>query len=183
MTTPRRDGFTLLEVLLVMTVLVILAAWIGPTLSGLRGNLYQKGAADRLRGRIADARTMAMKEGTPHRLAVSSDGTRVRLAPDTLDFANIQAGADAGPTAKAIEQPFERATVAVVGGGAEADAGDGWVTVATFLADGTCREDNVTVEVREEPFPPIRLHLRGVTGYARVLPANDPKAAAPGGTP
>lgn len=182
MRTAARRGFTLLEILLVMAVLVILAAILGPTLTGLRGNLYQKGAADRLRGRIADARTMAMKEGTAHRLAVSSDGTRVRLAPDTLDFGSVTAG-EPGPAAKAVEQPFERATVAVVAGGAEADTGDGWVTVATFLADGTCREDNVTVEVREEPFPPIRLHIRGVTGAARVLPPNDPKAAAPGGTP
>ena len=114
-----------------------------------------------------------MQEGTAYRLAVHTDGIRVRLAPDTADFGDAAAARIASGNAKTIEQKLDKATAAVTADAEDsqptADAA-GWITVATFLPDGTCREDYSILEVREPEFPPIRLRLRGVTGTARVMP-------------
>lgn len=172
MRSSPRPGFTLLELTLVMAMLLILGAFVVPTLSGLKGNADQRGAADAVRSRIADARGLAMEHGVPYRLAVSSDGTRLRVAPDGAEFAS-GAGSEASAAAKIIETKFDpKATAAVED--AEGAADGEWVTVGTFQPDGTCREDNVIVVVREDKFPDMRVQLRGVTGSSRLLPADKP---------
>lgn len=170
MTTPRpRPGFTILELTLVMAIMVILGAVSLPSFTGLKGNADQRGGADAVRGRIADARGLAMEHGTAYRLAVSADGTRLRVAPDGTDFGTAGAADIITSAARVIETPLDKATAAVED--ADGPAGDGdWVTVGTFLPDGTCREDNVTVAVREAGYPDLRVQLRGVTGGSRLLP-------------
>lgn len=168
----RRAGYTLMEMVAVLAIILILAAVTYPTFRGLKGNADQKAAADIVRGQVADARGLAMFHGQPYRLAISSDGTRIRVAPDSLDFSSTPASDKASAAATAIELKLERATAAVEDdeyGSAQA-GGDGWVTVGTFLPDGTCRETGAVVEVKEGTFPPLRVHLRGVSASARVLP-------------
>lgn len=173
-TRAPRPAFTLMELLLVLAVLIILAAVVFPSFSGLRGNADQKAAVDQVRGRIADARGLAMQEGVPYRLAVHQDGSKLRLAPDVPEFGQLPTSSVVTSSAKAVETKLEKATVKVV---ADTDSGDqrtadgsGWITVGTFLADGTCREDDAMIEVRETGSDiPIRIRLRGVTGSARVL--------------
>lgn len=169
MTTPRprRPGFTLLELTLVLAMILILGAFTVPSLGGLKGNADQRGAADAVRARIADARGLAMEHGTPYRLALSADGTRLRVGPDAADFGSGGAAEVATSAARVIETPLEKATAAVED--AEAASDGAWVTIGTFLPDGTCREDNVTVAVSEANFPPLRVQLRGVTGGSRIL--------------
>ena len=167
MRTAPRPGFTLLEVTLAMAVVLILGAILVPTLNGLKGNADQRGAADAVRSRIADARGLAMEHGTPYRLALSSDGTRLRVAPDGPTF-TAGAGGEASASARVIETKLEKVTAVVLD--AEVAIDSDWVTIGTFLADGTCREDNATVEVREGNFPPMRVQLRGVTASSRLLP-------------
>ncbi|MBX9626959.1 MAG: prepilin-type N-terminal cleavage/methylation domain-containing protein [Gemmataceae bacterium] len=167
---PRRPGFTLLELTLVMAVMVILGAFVAPTLHGMKGNADQRAAADAVRSRIADARGLAMEHGTAYRLAVSADGSRLRVAPDGPDYDAAGASETATATARVIETRLEPATAAVeADADAPADEAGGWVTVGTFLPDGTCREDNVVVEVREGAFPPMRVRLRGVTASSKLL--------------
>jgi hypothetical protein len=48
----------------------------------------------------------------------------------------------------------------------------GWVRVATFTADGTCREDFVEVVVTDTTntnVAPMRIQIRGVTGAIRTV--------------
>ena len=173
-----RPGLTLIELMLVLTLLIILAAAILPSFSAIQGNSHQKAGADLLRGRIADARGLAMEHGVPYRLAVHTDGKRIRLAPDTTDFAETGVATDMSATVTAIEQKLDRegkVTAAVTVDAEDAQPvvdGAGWETVATFLPDGTCREDNVILEIHETNFPAIRIRIRGVTGSTRVIPAN-----------
>ena len=171
MRSSPRPGFTLLELTLVMAMLLILGAFVVPTLSGLKGNADQRGAADAVRSRIADARGLAMEHGVPYRLALSSDGARLRVAPDGAEFAS-GAGGEASAAAKVIETKFDPKATAAVEDADGAAADGGWVTVGTFQPDGTCREDNVTVVVREDKFPDMRVQLRGVTGSSRLMPAD-----------
>ncbi|MBX9582406.1 MAG: type II secretion system GspH family protein [Gemmataceae bacterium] len=172
-----RPGFTLLELTLVMAMILILGAFVVPSLGALKGNADQRGAADAVRGRIADARGLAMEHGVPYRLALSAGGTRLRVGPDGADFAAGGAAEVATPNARVIETGLVGKVSAAVED--PDDAGDGtWVTVGTFQPDGTCREDNVVVAVSEGDFPPLRVQLRGVTGSSKLLPP-----AKPGGQP
>ncbi len=167
--SPRR-GYTLIEVVIVMAMLIAVGAGVIPSLAGLSGNRYQRAATDTLRGRLAEARGRAVEQGVAYRLALSGDGSRVRLAPDDENFGSAAAAEMKSVSAKVSEDAFEKATASVVSEpNPSPPAGDGWVTVATFLPDGTCREDNVTVAVSEDTFPPVHVQVRGVTGAARVL--------------
>lgn len=172
----RRAGFTLMESMAVLAVLLIIAAVTFPTFRGLKGNSDQKAAADVVRGRIADARGMAMEYGQPYRLAISADGTRIRLAPDTADFASLPAAEHASASATCLESRLDKCTAGLAADDeGSGPLGDGeWLTVGTFLPDGTCREVGTVVTVNESNFPPIRIQLRGVSGSSRVLP-NDSK--------
>lgn len=159
--------------MLVIAVLLILAAVTFPSIAAMQGNVRQKAATDTVRARIADGRARAMEHGAEYRLAVHQDGTRLRLAADGPDFADRPADNPPTGSSLASEDTLEKATVAVL---ADASMGEtpadssGWVTIATFLPDGTCREDSVVIAINEPTFPAMRVHLRGVTGSSRVLP-------------
>ncbi len=171
MRPARRHAFTLIELAVTLAVLLILAALVLPSTTALYGNVRQRAAADALRARMADARARAMDASEPYRVALSDDGTRVRVAPDVAEFAELSSsptGEDGSPGVRVVEDTFDRATAAVVDGD-PTPGGGGWVRVATFLPDGTCREDRVAVEVREEGFPPMIVQLRGLTGTSRVV--------------
>ena len=173
MKSPRpRSGLTLLELMVVLALLIILAAVTLPSFAGLKGNSDQRAAADTVRGRIADARGLAMDQGVPYRLAVHQDGSKIRLAPDLPNFSELPVSDEATGSATAIETTLDKVTINVAAdseGGAPVADPAGWITLATFLPSGICRESGVTVEVHETDFPPIRIQLRGVTGTSRVL--------------
>jgi prepilin-type N-terminal cleavage/methylation domain-containing protein len=84
----RRNGFTLFEMVLVLAIVVILAAMAYPALSnlvgkdGLSGKRGQTAALDDLRGKLAEARSRAMDEGRPYRVAVMPGKGNFRVAPD-----------------------------------------------------------------------------------------------------
>jgi prepilin-type N-terminal cleavage/methylation domain-containing protein len=175
-TASSRSGVTLIELLLVLAILVLLAAVTLPSLTGLKGNSEQQAAVDQMRGRIADARGLAMQEAVPYRLALSSDGKKIRVAPDTPEFGSVACSDEATGGAKTIETTLTMCTVeleASVDEGEASPTEDSWVTVATFLPNGTCREVLAVVRVMETGFPPIRIQIRGLTGTSTVL-SNDP---------
>lgn len=170
--TARRPGFTILELLVVLAILILLGAFAVPTIWGTRGNTYQKAGAVQLKACIADARGLALAEGTPYRMAISTDGKRIRVAPDTTDFASKPVASGRFAAAKAFEVTPENVTYSLVAEGDEdlPASEDQWNTIGTFLPNGTCREDSTLIEVHEANFPPLRIRLRGVTGTALQLP-------------
>jgi Tfp pilus assembly protein FimT len=182
----RREGYTLFELLIVMALLIILGAVVIPNTTSLFGGNRPKAAADQIRGELAAARSWAMEEGVPYRVAVSGDGTKIRRGPDGEDFGQ-GAGADsASSTARIVEYAFEK-VIATVTLGAEnerpgADAG-GWVTIAVYLPDGTCRDEGeansfATVQLREDGLAEnsagLRVIVQKVTGQVRVTTGSQP---------
>lgn len=171
-----RNGYTLVEVLVVLAVLIILGAVLIPTMSSYNGNTRQKAAADGIRARLADARAKAMQQGTWYRLAIHADGTRIRLAPDGPDFATLPADDPPAFDSRVTEDKFEEGVTAEL----VFDADDqrvqdsaGWVTVVTVGPEGICKEDGARILVKERDFRPIELRVRGVIGNATVVrPAN-----------
>lgn len=168
---PLAAGFTLVEVLLVLALLVMLAAVILPSIGTFRGDTYQRGAADVVRSELAAARGHAMETGVPYRLAVKVDGTRMRRAPDGPEFATVAASSEPSGAAKAVDYAFERVTVKRYSEqGSEPEADGEWVTFAIVMPDGTCREDAVLLAIREGEGGTMYTRVRGVTGSSRVLP-------------
>jgi len=174
--TPR-NGYTILEVLVVMTALLILGSIVLPTLSGLRGDTRSKAGADMIRSRMNEARAKAMEDGLPYRLAVSNDKKRLRLSPDTFEATGIAptTGDDnnSGPYIREDDLP-EAVLADVMLDANEQSTQDtaGWVRLATFLPDGTCKEDGVEVDVREPGVIPFIVRLRGLTGSVSVTRGN-----------
>ena len=101
---------------------------------------------------------------------VSADGGRVRVAPE---FAAEFVPADGGDPPFYAEDAMPGKVLATpMFDAGEANVADeaGWVRVATFQADGTCREDSALLELREPGCYPLRVRVRGLTGAATVSP-------------
>lgn len=166
----RRSGFTLVEVLAVLVILVVLGALVAPSLRVFERDTKVWGAADLLRSKVAAARGEAMEHGRPYRLALSEDGRRVRIAPDDQGFGTAaQTTDDAVPLVAEDELPkgVTARGESGDGSGPTIDA-DGWVRAATFQPDGTCREDAVTIRITQPGVYPIVVRIRGLTGAATV---------------
>lgn len=167
---PSRAGFTLLELIAVMAALLILGAVVLPSVGGMARDTKVKAGADLLRQRVAEARSHSIGDGRVYRLSVSPDGQRVRVAPDADDPQTADPDAE---KPFAAEDAFpDGVTVRPVVDGGDPPATDsaGWFQLATFLPDGTCREDSPEMEVREAGVYPIRVHVRGLTGATTVEP-------------
>lgn len=76
-----RQGFTLLELLLVLALLVIVAALAVPALQGTMVNQRLRSAGDLLRSQMAKARVRAMKTGRTHAMWIEPEGARYRIEP------------------------------------------------------------------------------------------------------
>lgn len=169
--TRRRRGYTILELLVVVATLLILGSVAVPSIFGLQGDTRSKAAADLIRSRMNDARAKAMEDGRPYRLALSSDFLHLRLAPDATGSAAAPQGNDDGTGDVVLEDNLpEGVTAQVLLSQDEQSTQDqaGWIRVATFLPDGTCKEDSIEVETVETGVTPFVIRLRGLTGAVSV---------------
>jgi prepilin-type N-terminal cleavage/methylation domain-containing protein len=165
----RRSAFTLLELVVVMAIVAILGSLVIPSMVGLKGNTGVKAGVDAVRAKMFDARAKAMDEGVPYRLSLSDDGRTLQVSPDDPNSVDpAKPGHTAteklpdGVVAKVMAQDGVEATVDQTG----------WVRVATFTAEGTCREDVVEVTVTDTSIrnaAPMTVRIRGVTGAIRTV--------------
>ncbi len=173
MTTRKRPtlraGYTLMEVLVVLAILIVLGAVLAPTFNSFSRDTKVKAATDTIMARIADARASAIERGLPYRLALSEDGLHIRIAPDDQAYANHTVTSDEEDNPLVAEADFPKDVTVQHLMDEESQAVTdqaGWVRVATFLPDGTCREDLAVIQVREPGVYPILIRIRGLTGAA-----------------
>ena len=177
-----RLGYTLLEMLVVLAVLLIIGAIILPTLSGLTGNTKVKGAADAVKARLLEARQNAMEQGRPYVFAVSPDGTKLHVGPDDTVAGEVSADGQPVPGVEIEEDlPSEIVVKLILTGGqmSGATTAKGYTVVATFQPDGTCTEDSPDMQVQENGFTGVVVKVRGLTGAVSL---NKPTTAN-GGMP
>ena len=174
----RRSGITLIELLVVLAVMVILGAFLVPTLAGLNRDTKLKAAGDLVRQRIADARAHAIEQGQAYQLAVSSDGLRIRVTPDDPEAVATASSETDGifpfSSDDAFPEPVQ-ATPVVTGDDMSMADQSGWIRVATFLGDGTCREAEAALLLKEPDTYTLRVTIRGLTGAATLAPDTRPQ--------
>ena len=176
MTRPtRRAGYTLLEMMCVIAVLVILGAVILPTLAGMFLDTRVKAAADLVRGHAAEARTRAIEDGRSYQLFVSPDGRRIRIGPDELE--QPEQSSDGQPVrVLVLETDLPDAVTLVpilIGDEAQVSSSvDGWTKLVTYRPDGSCREASAEFLLQEDGVTPLRVTIRGLTGMVNVVPDN-----------
>ena len=168
----RRKAFTLLEVLLVMAIIVIIMAVAYPSMEAWWADARVQGAADEVRGAWAEARVRAIDSGIPYRFAVKPDSERYRIAPETAEFwdGNTDSGSDVvSDDGKVLIGSLPKDIVFKMNTEAPETAG-GWMVVATFLPDGTSK-DNAEVHIAQKDGSyPIVVSVRSLTGITRVQP-------------
>src|SRR5262245_5273726 len=81
-----RKGFTILELMLVMAIIIMLMAMALPEIETMYLDMRVQAGGDHLRARFAQARSRAIEEGQPYRFAVKPTTGEYRLAPDTSDY-------------------------------------------------------------------------------------------------
>ena len=180
--STRRGGFTLLELLVTMAIIVVLGAIVAPSLIGVAGDSPIKQATDQIRGHIANARSHAILEGQAYRMAISPDGLKVRVLPATWatpqDKQSMPNNSNAQPLV--VEETFPNDVTAEMIPNVDTltttDAG-GWQHVATFLPNGTCQESLTTIRIRKGGSAPRVIQLRGLTGVTTVSLENSADAA------
>lgn len=182
-----RDGYTILELMVVMVIILIIGAIVGPSLLGFWSNNRTKAAVDTVTARMADARGAAIGQGRAYKVCVSPDGTQVRVCPDESEPSEQLTTEQ--PASEVWQQdPLPKGVVVTpmtISSTAAGTSADGWTTLVVFQPDGTCLEDG-QFELSEPAAPdvtPMQVYVRAMTGVWTVNAANTANAANPmGGT-
>jgi prepilin-type N-terminal cleavage/methylation domain-containing protein len=161
-----RAGFTLLELLLVMAIILVAAALSIPAIDAIMADGRVKAARDVVRGRWADIRGRAMQEGRPYKFSVIYQTGKFRIEPEDQ---SVTSSTDDAALIVEDELPGnvlfakDAGTVGAAGGGA-----GGYEPVAVYLPNGTARDD-VQMLFGREGNQPLGLQLRALTGAVTML--------------
>lgn len=184
MSQSNRPGYTLLELLLVLALVVIVMAMSVPVMQSMLTDARVTGAGDAVHGAMADARARAMDEGRPWKFGYIPGANIYQIAPEDSDEWNASAR-DAAIKAGLLrdelppETYFGRKYEDIMFGSEPPNAESNWETGAIFLADGSARDD-AEVYVGKPGMPPMKIALRGITGTVNVyVVRGDPKGGQP----
>jgi prepilin-type N-terminal cleavage/methylation domain-containing protein len=172
MRTNKRSAFTLMEVLVVMTIFVILAAVGVPLAQTMLIDARMTAAGDLVRARMADARSYALDQGRPWRLGFIPNTGKFQLAPDdSPEWDNVNQ--DATEEVDLIRGELPRDIIFgveqgdVLGPNGSPAAGAKWETMGVYQWDGSARDD-VTTYFGKGGLIPMRVNLRGLTGGVSI---------------
>ena len=185
---PRRRGYTLFEMVIVLALIVLLAGLAIPSIESMYADYKLQSAVDQVSGKWAQMRTHAILEGRAYRFGVGANGSDFRVAPDDGQY---WGGGDPAPAGDAnapplvVEDSLPRGITFTQADLTDANPYDAlnpaaspssgtWTTVAVFLPDGTAQQD-VEIVFRMPNCAPVALKLRALTGgvSSRRLPADD----------
>jgi prepilin-type N-terminal cleavage/methylation domain-containing protein len=166
--TPRR-AFTLLEMILVLAVIAFLIAVALPSVQAMLSDVKLQAAADHFRARLAEARSRAILESRPYRIAAMPGDSSYRIAPDSPEFwGEGQAAADEsnGVEPLIVEDKLPENIPFQLSEGRGGDSGP-WVHLLSFQIDGSCDRD-YSLRLEFEDCLPLEINVRGLTGSVTV---------------
>ena len=182
-------GYTLLEVLLVIAIIVMAAAAVAPSMRRFAKNAALKAAANDVRAELTRAHVQAMKSGRTQVFQYELGGRKFKIQPWIGDDAALEgAGAEAAVPPPATTNPdgtnpgerslpegikFALGDAAIESRGERieqelATSGDGvtWSRPILFFPDGSSADAYVVIA--NERDVGIRLDLRGLTAAVKV---------------
>jgi Tfp pilus assembly protein FimT len=165
----------LFELVLTAAVIAITAALAVPSLDAMYPSYKMNASVDTVRAAWAQGRAHAIDEGRPYRFAVTPGGDDYRLSPDDNLADGGQADDGTGPRAFVINDHLPKGVTfarAQEDGNPSQSSGDGLMTVAVFLPDGTARDD-AEVKFQVKGATSKSLRLRGMTGGVTVQQEKD----------
>jgi len=181
-----RSAFTLLELIMVLTILVILGALAYPSIESMYGSYRVEAAADQVRTAWAEARTHAVNEGRPYRFSVVPGKRNYRVAPVGESFWSGRAdGGDSDSQPYILDDVLPKTIGFTIGdaapGSTEETPDDSsppgevdpthWSdgdSMVIFLPDGTVRNDFM-LTLRAPGVKPLALKLRALTGSVTTV--------------
>lgn len=174
--TSSRRGYTLLELLVVVTILLILGAVLVPTMAGMFRDTRTKATADQVRNSLGEARSFAVQHGYTYVVAVSADGKQIRVTVDDPD--GLIAPGSGVPTNR-TEDVEKEVTLKPLSSDGQQPVPDasGWYVLASYKADGTCLESSAEVQVEEPGVLPMIVSIRGLTGGSTTSVSKTPATA------
>ncbi|MCI0680650.1 MAG: prepilin-type N-terminal cleavage/methylation domain-containing protein [Gemmataceae bacterium] len=173
----RRHGYTLLELVLVLAVIVIVATLSMPAIDALLASNKVSAARDMVRTQWAEMRARALEEGRPYRFAVTENTGKFRVAPDDDAYWGGASHQDQDPEDTPLiiegELPegvlFTTSEAAFAGTELAPAPGPEWgLTIAVYLADGIARDD-AEVYFGKAGQRALGLRLRGLTGAVTAI--------------
>jgi len=164
-----RRGFTMLEMLLVLAVVLVMAAVAAPSMEALQADSRLHAAADIIRARWADARARAAEDGIAYRFGVVQQSGKFRVAPDAAEFwsGDGPASLETDVPPLVLEDTLPRGVAFADAADPDGGGGGDYVPLITFLPDGTARE-NVEIAFRSGGGRGLILRLRALTGAVTV---------------
>jgi prepilin-type N-terminal cleavage/methylation domain-containing protein len=187
-------GFTLIEVLLVLAVLSVMAAFVWPSLQKPFANRRLHLAADAIRTEWCQGRVQAMRTGRTYTFQYAAGSDHFRLTPQDDPLAgssSSNSGSSSSTTGNAdgnVPLPHDEGTLpegikfmADDSAGSDPNApfdfsadsqsntpnaSDGWSDPILFYPDGTT--SNSRLVLARDTKSGIRLILRGITGTVTV---------------
>jgi prepilin-type N-terminal cleavage/methylation domain-containing protein len=161
-----RIGFTLLELMLVMVIIVVAASLSLPAMESMMADGRLKAARDMVRARWADIRGLAMREGRPYKFSIIEQTGKFRIEPE-----DSTAPSDTDDPATILEDELPPTILfnnQSSGGGSGSASSGGYECLVVYLADGTARDD-VQIMFGKEGTRPIGLQLRALTGAVTLI--------------
>jgi type II secretory pathway pseudopilin PulG len=180
----RHNGLTLVEIILVLTLLVIVGAVSVPMLGGSFSRAGLQSASDLLRAAWSKGRLAAMQSGQSYVFRFEPNGARYQLlAFEQLDLPESQQLPADNPDAEHSESDILRLSLNRLPDGitfAHGDVSDSsevaatygsadggpWSAPILFRADGTTSDASLVL--KNENGQTIRVTLRGLTGISNA---------------
>ena len=168
----RRSGFTLLELLIVLAIVVMLVGASWPRLRTSLEKAELVDAAKGIRTFLSQARLDAIDSGSPRRFRYQPGGTLYEVGPYVIGDENLQADAAAQPPSTPVVQGclprglrFVAPPSANLDGQPEA-AAEEWSKPVLLYANGRSANARLRIAGADNMF--VDIVLRGITGVAKV---------------
>jgi len=160
-----RSGFTLLEMVLVLLLIVAAASFAVPMLDSMMHPNQVAAAIDAVRTQFELTRARAMEEGRPYRFSIMDGGDSFQVEPDDADV-----NSDKGFEIKGkLPEPclFVSSGTGIIDASATPQGGS-LKTIAVFLPDGTARDD-AELSFGRPGLARATVRLRAITGAVNLL--------------